>query len=399
MKHHFTHPVFAALFCFVFAAGLHAQSTAFTYQGRLVDSGSPVDGNYDVRFILYNASFGGSQVGSVLTNSVTALDGLFTTSLDFGPVHDGTDFWLELQVRPTGGDAFVALAPRQALLSTPKAQFATTSGIADTVVVLPEGSVGAAQILPGAVTASQIADGTITPVDLSSSVGLWNVTGANVYYNAGNVGIGDASPTATLSVGNGDKLRVFGADGDVVFNDDQGSIRFANAGGANEPMIQMFSSGTNNTNRMFVAHSPAFPNWGIRYSDVADQFDFIGDNLPVLSVQLAGQQRVGVGTFSPSSKFHVESNSSTGSGQIKLTESQFDYSRITMNNNLHPNFWDIAARTDTNLANATLNFYHSDAGDIFSVNAQGRVGINDSSPNYAVDINGNGSTRALNIYN
>jgi hypothetical protein len=95
----------------------------------------------------------------------------------------------------------------------------------------------------------------------------------------------------------------------------------------------------------------------------------------------------------------VNVNSAPGSGQIKLTETEFDYSRITLNNNIHANYWDVAARTDTNLSNAVLNIYHSDAGEILSVSARKRVGINDSSPAYPLEINGNGESRAVNIYN
>jgi hypothetical protein len=97
-------------------------------------------------------------------------------------------------------------------------------------------------------------------VSLASFRSPWNNSGSNLYFNTGKVGIGDNSPIATLTVGNGDKLQIHGSDGDVVFKDDQGSLRFANSNGSNAPMIQMFSSGTNNSTRMLVAHSPAFPN-------------------------------------------------------------------------------------------------------------------------------------------
>ncbi|NNE35426.1 MAG: tail fiber domain-containing protein, partial [Rhodothermales bacterium] len=183
------------------------------------------------------------------------------------------------------------------------------------------------------------------------------------------------------------------------FKDDQGSIRFANVNGSSAPMMQMFQSGTNNATRMLVAHSPSFSGWGIQYNDTSDTFTFIGDDIPVLSTQLSGAQRVGVGTPNPGAKLHVTSNSSLGVAQLKLTEDQFDYSRITMNNTLNTNFWDIAARTDADLANAQLNFYHSDVGDIVSVNARGRVGINDPSPAYTMEVNGNGSARIMNLYN
>lgn len=227
----------------------------------------------------------------------------------------------------------------------------------------------------------------------------WTESGINLYYNTGNVGIGDASPAASFTVGDGDKFQVHGAEGDVIFTDDQASIRFANALGANAPMMQMFSSGTNNSTRMFLAHSPSFPSWGIRYNDTADAFTWIGNNIPVMHVQLAGAQRVGIGNEAPEAKLHVSNNSSTGFGQVKLTETQYGYARITMDNSLFDDFWDIAARVDTNLANAQYNVYHSAVGDIFSVNARGRIGINDPNPAYTVEIDGNQSTRIMNMYN
>ncbi|MFV1979790.1 MAG: tail fiber domain-containing protein [Rhodothermia bacterium] len=242
----------------------------------------------------------------------------------------------------------------------------------------------------GTVQSSAASEGTPHP---------WLNSGSNLYFNTGKVGIGDNSPVATLTVGNGDKLQIHGADGDVVFKDDQGSLRFANSNGANQPMIQMFQSGTNNNTRMLVAHSPSFPTWGIQYNDTTDTFNWIGDNLPVFNVQLSGQQRIGVGTFKPEAKVHVVTNSATGFGHLKLTETQFDYSRITFNNTTRNNFWDIAVRTDTNKANAQINFYHSDVGDIFSVNARGRVGINDASAAWPLEINGNGQSRTINVYN
>jgi len=73
-------------------------------------------------------------------------------------------------------------------------------------------------------------------VSLASFASPWNNSGSNLYFNTGRVGIGDNSPIATLTVGNGDKFQVHGTDGDIVLKDDQGSLRFANSNGSNSPM-------------------------------------------------------------------------------------------------------------------------------------------------------------------
>ncbi len=101
----------------------------------------------------------------------------------------------------------------------------------------------------------------------------WTTTGSTIHYTAGNVGIGDATPLNTLTVGNGDKFQVSGTDGDVLFTDPQASIRFPalSAPGA-AGMLQMFAGGTSNSDRMVISHSPGFPAWGLEYRDTTDVF-------------------------------------------------------------------------------------------------------------------------------
>src|SRR5690242_4019293 len=53
----------------VSAAALTALGSGFTYQGRLTDGGSPANGNYDIRFILYDSESGGAQVGATITKT------------------------------------------------------------------------------------------------------------------------------------------------------------------------------------------------------------------------------------------------------------------------------------------------------------------------------------------
>ncbi|MDR3457653.1 MAG: hypothetical protein P4N60_09420 [Verrucomicrobiae bacterium] len=104
-----------------------AQGTAFTYQGRLNDTGGPANGNYDATFTLYDGATNGSALvaGPVTNAAVTVSNGLFTTTVDLGGGFDGSPRWLSIGVRTNGGAEFVTLSPRQPLLPTP---YAITAG-------------------------------------------------------------------------------------------------------------------------------------------------------------------------------------------------------------------------------------------------------------------------------
>jgi len=61
--------------------------TAFTYQGRLLDAGSPADGEYGFWFKLYDSNdpCTGTQLGSAIgVNDLDVIDGHFVVELDFG---------------------------------------------------------------------------------------------------------------------------------------------------------------------------------------------------------------------------------------------------------------------------------------------------------------------------
>ena len=97
-----------------------AQSTGFTYQGRLTDAGVPANGNYEMQFTLFDAVVAGAQIGSPVTVTVTVVNGIFTAPpLDFGAAaFDGAARYLEIGVRPPGSpDPFILLTPRQSILS------------------------------------------------------------------------------------------------------------------------------------------------------------------------------------------------------------------------------------------------------------------------------------------
>lgn len=62
-----------------------AQSTEFTYQGRLLSGGVPANGNHDFEFRLFSDPEGNQQVGTVRTlTDVNVNNGVFSVRLDFG---------------------------------------------------------------------------------------------------------------------------------------------------------------------------------------------------------------------------------------------------------------------------------------------------------------------------
>jgi hypothetical protein len=112
--------------------------TSFTYQGRLTDGAIPANGNYDLKFSLYDANVGGLLVGtptSITLAPVLVTNGLFTVSLDFGGAAFGGDArWLEIAVRTNGSlSAHTTLTPRQQLTAAPYALFAPIAGAASSV--------------------------------------------------------------------------------------------------------------------------------------------------------------------------------------------------------------------------------------------------------------------------
>ncbi len=236
--------------------------TAFTYQGFLKVDGSPQTGSYDFEFRLFDAATSGSQVGSTLSrNAVDVRAGVFTATLDFGgAAFAGEKRWLEMGVRTAGGGAFTVL-PRQELTAVPAALSAVNADNATNasqlggqlpgayVAKAGDTMTGTLNLPPSGLTVgtSQLAVdsngfvgvGTASPgVPLgvvadnasgwSATVTNWSTTAPNglavevpygtsnddkalqvrsdsgsyrlVVTNAGNVGIGTASPGAKLEV-------------------------------------------------------------------------------------------------------------------------------------------------------------------------------------------------------
>ncbi len=172
-----------------------AQGTAFTYQGRLNDGANPANGNYDLRFTLFDALTVGNQVGSLLTNSpVSVSNGLFTVTLDFGANFPGADRWLEIGLRTNASGTFTILLPRQCIAATPYALYSPSAGTAVSV--------------SGAVPAAQVS-GVLPTAALPDNVALRDAnqtfTGSNLF--SGSMGINTTNTIQVLTVGQAETPR------------------------------------------------------------------------------------------------------------------------------------------------------------------------------------------------
>jgi hypothetical protein len=195
-----------------------AQGTAFTYQGRLNDTGQPANGLYDLQFTIYDAGTGGNLIAGPVTNSATgATNGLFLVTLDFGDAFDGNPRWLEIAARTNSGAAFSTLNPRQELTPTPYAILAGDVALANTNIArlnvpnTARAATGVPIVTSGFITGATVTSGgsgyTTAPGvsvnDISGSGASITTTvsnGAVVSLTVHNAGSGYSS-NASLTIG------------------------------------------------------------------------------------------------------------------------------------------------------------------------------------------------------
>jgi hypothetical protein len=179
----------AAIFWGGSAGRLTAQGTAFFYQGRLSDTGTLANTNYDFRFAIYDAVTNGAPASVLITNSaVPVSNGLFNVTLDFGPgVFTGPDAWLDIAVRAVGAANFTPLTPRQPILPVPYAIFAggasnLVGGLSTTQLVgtLPASAFAGYTNTVSLTNANNKFNGTFNGVFTGNGLWLTNLNGSQV---------------------------------------------------------------------------------------------------------------------------------------------------------------------------------------------------------------------------
>jgi len=191
--------------------------TAFTYQGRLNDGGTPANNVCDFTFSLHDDPVNLASIGTyIILSAVPVTNGLFTVQLnadgEFGTnAFNGQARWLQIGVRTNSANMFINftfLSPRQQLDATPQAMFALNASnavnasfatnVADGAITsskLADGSVGAQQLAPGALSWSSLAgipagfaDGMDNDTTYTPGAGL-SLSGANQFsVNFGGAG-------------------------------------------------------------------------------------------------------------------------------------------------------------------------------------------------------------------
>lgn len=228
------------------ALGQAPLGTGITYQGKLKLSGAALNSTADFQFRLFDSPTGGSQIGSTLSqNGVTVQDGLFTQTLDFGAAaFNGDARWLEVAVRsPAGTGNFVILTPRQAMTAAPYAQVATKP---------------------------------------------WTISGNNVIYNTGRVGVGPSSPTSLLDLnGTQDALKIRASEPFMTLTDTSSGnarVQLQNSGGRFFITPETFLNGTNSGSFTMVDSQGRIG---------------IGTFNPTSRVEIAGQDGLAITGFQP----------------------------------------------------------------------------------------------------
>jgi hypothetical protein len=206
--------------------------TAFTYQGRLIQNGSPVSDTCDFQFTLYGSSGGADQIGAAQAKpSVPVSDGYFTVSdLNFGSsAFTGEARWLAIAVNC--GSGATNLTPRVALNAAPYALYALGvpwSGLTNRPAGLDDGDDDTTYTAGTglALTGSEFSITTAYRLPQSCANGKiakWNGSAwACADDDTGTGGSGDI--TAVYA---GDGLTGGGASGDVTL-----AVAFAGSGSA-----------------------------------------------------------------------------------------------------------------------------------------------------------------------
>ena len=189
------------------AAAAQPLTTAFTYQGELLNQAIPAAGTFDFQFRLFDSAAGTTQLGGTqCADNVVVTDGRFAASIDFGSQFDGNVRYLEILVRADTGltcasaGGFIILSPRTSLAAAPHASYSIRAGTATFSTNLN------GQPASFYTNAGNLATGTIPDARLAPVIARLNAnqtfTGILSLSNAANTYAGSGALLSSLNAAN-----------------------------------------------------------------------------------------------------------------------------------------------------------------------------------------------------
>lgn len=271
-----------------------------TYQGKLLQSGVPADGEFDFTFDVYDAEANGQLLDTQTVSGVTVTDGVFSVILDFGdPELFIADRWLEVTVDQNGKSS--QLSPRSLLTGTPvalRADVADQAVIADLATLTDADSVNSSSVIDGSLVAADV-DSTSIQQRITAECPAGQSIRAIA--EVGTVTC-EADDAGVESVVGGTGLISSGST-EVTLDLDTSTIqtRVTGACGANEAIQSIDANGNvvcetdDNTNNHGVAHAgydSAPLGIGTISSTSQNHWDFFAGTYGDASLTLAGGEKV-----------------------------------------------------------------------------------------------------------
>jgi len=375
----------------LWASAAGAQSTLFTYQGQLIEAGTPANGEFDLQFALFGADQGEAPIGTTQTlSNVTVSNGLFTVDLDFGvTAFPGDNRFLEISVRPAGGGSFTTLTPRQFISASPYSIRSLNAASADALSSTCTGCVGDTQIQ--SVAGSKVT-GTIpvASVPAGSDHYTQNTTTPQLNANFNISGNGTAGGTLSAHIVNAtDQYNVAGMHA-LSVDDKDNTFVGRHAGAVNDA----------EKNSFFGAHAGAANSSGSDnnfFGDAAGQANTTGFSNAFFGSSSGGKNTTG--TFN--AFFGPVSGAQTTTGSHNAFFGSYSGVQNTTGSN-NTAIGDGAGVTTGNLTNATAIGWAARVsqsnslvlGSINGVNsatADTNVGIGTTAPAKLLHVHGLGS--------
>lgn len=339
-----------------------AQTTAFNYQGKLTDAGTP-QANYQMQFKLYDAAVGGTQIGNTISNnSVAVSDGVFSVLLDFGAnVFTGANRYLEISVRRNTGENYTILTPRQQIASSPYSIRTLSAQQADTALDSQKlGGIVASEYVTNSTISSSFIRNSTTPQTADFNISGNGIIGGTGIIN-GNAGVGTNNPSL-VSGGTSRLLEIAGTSSPGL------AIRNTSAGGGQYFLYSRVDTGISS----------------FRIFDATNNADRFGIN---------NNGNIGVGT-TPNNNFRFDSF-----GPIRAystSAAHFVAETTGGTNSWARNYWRSANRswfmgTSQAFNGDQLYIVDETAGQTrMAISTGGLVGINNTNPQSGLDIRGTG---------